>query len=91
MAETDNIAAVVASIAEAFPGHENEVLAGLVIHSLAHFLTEQPGADSLAAALNQRLAALPGERVWQLGLIPRAALDNIQRAIAEVLASQTQH
>ena len=91
MAGTDNIAAIVATIAEAFPGHENDALAAIVIHSLGCFLAAQPGADSLAAALNQRLAALPGNHVWQLAQIPRAALDDIQRAIAEGMRGQTQH
>ena len=78
------VAALVDHIARTWPGNESEILAGLVIHSLAHFLGDDGvGADNLAAALNQRLAALPGDRVWQLGLIPRPALDDIQRAIAE--------
>jgi hypothetical protein len=82
-------------------GAENAILAALVIETLAHFRAQQPvglqppdlirGANSLAAALNQRLAQIPGERVWQMGQIPRGAFDNIQRAIAEGLAGRTRH
>jgi hypothetical protein len=41
--------------------------------------------------LNQRLAALPGDRVWQLAQIPRTTLDNAQAAIAAAMreAGQT--
>ena len=80
------IADLVNHIALTYPGAENAILAALVIETMAHFLAQQSGADSLAAALNQRLAALPGEGVWQIGQIPRGALNNIQRAIAEGLA-----
>ncbi len=95
------IADVVDHIAITYPSAENAILAALVIETLAHFLAQQPvglrppdlirGANSLAAALNQRLAQIPGERVWQMGQIPRGALDNIQRAIAEGLAGRTRH
>ena len=86
------IADLVDHIALTYPGAENAILAAFLIETLAHFLAQQPAADSLAAALNQRLAQTPGERVWQMGQIPRGALDNIQRAIAEGLAGvQTRH
>ncbi len=45
-----------------------------------------PAANSLAAALDQRLAQIPGERVWQMEQPSRGTFDNIQRAIAEGLA-----
>lgn len=77
------IADLVAHIGLVHRGRENDILAALVIHSLAHFLAEPSGADSLAAALNRRLAQLPGEKVWQIGQIPRAALDQLQAAIAD--------
>ena len=85
------IADLVDHIALTYPGAENAILGALVIETLAHFLAQQPGADSFAAALNRRLAQLDGDRVWQLGQIPRGALDNIQRAIAEALAARPLH
>ena len=68
MTDTEDIAAVVAHIAATFPGREGEVLAGLLIHALAHFVY-QPDAASFCAALNTRLfevAQVHGARPWVL-------------------------
>ena len=69
----------------------NAILAAVLFATLEHFLGQQPGADGFAGALNQRLAALPGDRVWQLAQIPRTTLDNAQAAIAAAMreAGQT--
>jgi hypothetical protein len=56
---------LVAHIAANYAG-PNAVLAAVLFATLEHFLGQQPGADGFAGALNQRLAALPGDRVWQL-------------------------
>jgi hypothetical protein len=52
--------AVIKGIAEAYPGREGEVLAGILVHGLAHFVYGQDAA-SFVAALNTRLLEVARE------------------------------
>jgi hypothetical protein len=53
-ADAENI---VSHIAAAYGDRAGEVLAGILVNAIGHYLT-QPGADSFVAALNLRLAEI---------------------------------